>query len=56
MNRLNDLKTEMSSIDTSEHILIRDIYMYNGYKQHYQDEKIIARAYATAQIFKSAPK
>ena len=56
MNRLNDLKTEMSSLDTSEHILIRDIYMYNGYKQHYADEKIIARAYATAQIFKSAPK
>ncbi|MBR3750757.1 MAG: hypothetical protein IKK58_03200 [Clostridia bacterium] len=52
MNKLNMLITEMNSIDFTNRDDITAYLAYMGYREHYAESSLIARAYATANLFK----
>ncbi len=49
---LEKLKTEMNGMDFSNRDDISVYLAYKGYREHYGDSSVIARAYATANLFK----
>jgi len=51
MDKLTLLRNELESIDFTGSRYIEDYYRYLGYKDHYNDEPVIAKAHAIAALF-----
>ena len=56
MGCLNQLKAEMKSFDYSKRVSIYPYLMYGGYRQHYDDHVLLAKAYAIKNLFEAHEK
>jgi hypothetical protein len=56
MERLNMLKEEFGRMNRKYLPNICDYLMYRGYREHYSDDPLTAKAYATVKLFKKKKK